>query len=164
MFFKRSSVPAAPPARDSLPACPEPAAPDAASPSTDATDAPRAVILVVDDSSVIRTAVANTLAAEHYEILQADDGVNGLAAWEKDRDRIALVISDVFMPRMDGLAMSRELRKRSRTLPVVLMSSKLDEDSRWIAEEAGFRLLPKPFKDALLLELVARMLRLHKAN
>jgi DNA-binding response OmpR family regulator len=65
---------------------------------------------------------------------------------------------------MDGLAMSRELRKRSRTLPVVLMSSKLDEDSRWIAEEAGFRLLPKPFKDALLLELVARMLRLHKAN
>lgn len=161
MFFKRSSVPAAPPARDSLPVRPEPAATDAAPAST---TTPRAVILVVDDSTVIRTAVANTLAAERYEIIQADDGVNGLAAWEKDRARIALVISDVFMPRMDGLTMARELRKRSRTLPVVLMSSKLDEDSRWIAEEAGFRLLPKPFKDALLLELVARMLRLHKAN
>src|SRR5262245_38804070 len=117
LFFKRSSVPAAAPACDSLPARPEPAAPAAAPASA---GAPRAVILVVDDSTVIRTAVANTLAAERYEILQADDGVNGLAAWEKDRGRIALVISDVFMPRMDGLSMARELRKRSRTLPVVL--------------------------------------------
>jgi DNA-binding response OmpR family regulator len=68
------------------------------------------------------------------------------------------------MPRMDGLTMAGELRRRSRGLPIILMSSKLDEDSRWIAEEAGFRLLPKPFKDAYLLELVARMIRLRGAG
>lgn len=120
----------------------------------------RTVILVVDDSVVIRTAVTKTLAGQNYEIIQADDGLNGLAAWEKDQSRIALVLSDVFMPRMDGLTMAREIRRRSRVVPIVLMSSKLDEDSRWVAEEAGFRLLPKPFKDALLIELVARMIRL----
>lgn len=120
------------------------------------------VILVVDDSAVIRSAVTKTLAAQNYEILQADDGVNGLAAWEKDQARISLVLSDVFMPRTDGLTMAKEIRRRSRALPIILMSSKLDEDSRWVAEEAGFRLVPKPFKDSYLLELVARMLRLAK--
>jgi DNA-binding response OmpR family regulator len=156
MFFNRSSRPATPTPRDPVP--------QPAEPLPGAVAAARAVILVVDDSTMIRTAVAKTLAAEHYEIIQADDGVNGLTAWEKDRTRITLVISDVFMPRMDGLTMARELRRRSRALPIVLMSSKLDEDSRWIAEEAGFRLLPKPFKDAVLLELVARMIRLRGAN
>jgi CheY-like chemotaxis protein len=135
---------------------PEPALSLAAVPGT--------VILVVDDSTVIRSAVTKTLEAAHYEVLQAEDGAAGLAAWEKDRGRIALVLSDVFMPRMDGLSMARELRKRSRPLPIALMSSKLDEDSRWIAEEAGFRLLPKPFKDALLLQLLARMIQLSKTT
>jgi DNA-binding response OmpR family regulator len=131
--------------------------------SADAVGAPApTVILVVDDSTVIRMAVTKTLTEKGYEILQADDGMNGLAAWEKDKDRIALVLSDVFMPRLDGLSMAKELRKRSRSLPIILMSSKLDEDSRWVAEEAGFRLVPKPFKDSYLLELVARMLRLSK--
>lgn len=161
MFFKRSSVPASPPAGDPVALQPELAASTTVAPPPGAS---RTLILIVDDSTLIRGAVAKTLAGENYDILQADDGVNGLAAWEKDRDRIALVISDVFMPRMDGLTMARELRRRSRALPIVLMSSKLDEDSRWIAEEAGFRLLPKPFKDALLVELVARILRLRKAN
>ena len=120
------------------------------------------VILVVDDSTVIRMAVTKMLADKGYEILQADDGMNGLAAWEKDKGRISLVLSDVFMPRLDGLSMAKEIRKRSRSVPIILMSSKLDEDSRWVAEEAGFRLVPKPFKDSYMLELVARMLRMSK--
>jgi two-component system, cell cycle sensor histidine kinase and response regulator CckA len=120
------------------------------------------VILVVDDSTVIRMAVTKTLTDKGYEIIQADDGMNGLAAWEKDKGRIALVLSDVFMPRLDGLSMAKEIRKRSRSIPIVLMSSKLDEDSRWVAEEAGFRLVPKPFKDSYLLELIGRMLRMSK--
>lgn len=121
------------------------------------------MLLVVDDSALIRGAVTKTLRAAGYEILEATNGREGLATWEQNKERIALVLSDVFMPEMDGLTMGKELRRRSRTLPVVLMSSKLDEDGRWVAEEAGFRLLPKPFKDALLLELIARMLRLRAA-
>jgi len=132
----------------------------AAKPPPAADDGPpRAVILVVDDSAMIRAAVTKTLTASRYEIIQAENGKLGLAEWEKHQDRINLVLSDVFMPELDGLGMARELRRRARTLPIVLMSSKLDEDSRWIAEEAGFRLLPKPFKDPVLLEVISRLLR-----
>ncbi len=118
---------------------------------------PRGRILVVDDSAMIRTAVTKTLVANNYLVTQAENGRLGLETWEKEQASLDLVLSDVFMPEMDGLSMAREIRKRSRTVPVLLMSSKLDENTRWIAEEAGFRLLPKPFKDEVLLLLVGRL-------
>lgn len=116
-------------------------------------------ILIVDDSGVIRSAVTKTLQSRQHTVHQAENGRLGLEMWEKLKDSIQLVISDVFMPELDGLSMAKEIRKRSRTVPILLMSSKLDENSRWVAEEAGFRLLPKPFKDEVLLMLVDRFLR-----
>lgn len=120
-------------------------------------------LLVVDDSALIRKAVTQILEEQRYNVVQAENGRQALEEFERDPVRYSLVLSDVFMPEMDGLTLGRELRRRSRTLPIILMSSKLDEDSRWIAEESGFRLIPKPFKDAHLLELVARMIRLRHA-
>jgi CheY-like chemotaxis protein len=139
-----------------------PAAPNA--PPAGPAAPPGALVLVVDDSALIRHAVVKTLTAAGYAILQAENGRKGLETWEENKASVTLVLSDVFMPELDGLSMARELRRRSRTLPVVLMSSKLDEDSRWVAEEAGFRLVPKPFKDAYLLELIARMIRLRASG
>lgn len=145
---------------------PSPAAPAALAPagnvqSPPTGDAPsvRGTILVVDDSAVIRSAVVKTLKSRNYEVHTAENGRLGLEAWEQHRDAVQLVLSDVFMPELDGLSMAREIRKRSRSVPIMLMSSKLDEDSRWVAEEAGFRLLPKPFKDEVLLLLVDRLVR-----
>ncbi|HET7535402.1 MAG TPA: response regulator [Candidatus Didemnitutus sp.] len=123
------------------------------------TIGPRGRILVVDDSAMIRTAVTKTLVQNNYVITQAENGRLGLETWSKDQSAFDLVLSDVFMPEMDGLSMAREIRKLSRSVPILLMSSKLDENTRWIAEEAGFRLLPKPFKDEVLLLLVDRLIR-----
>lgn len=145
MFF-RSSPPPVPAAPSTVPASPP------------AGGAPRGIILVVDDSAVIRSVVTKALELHHYKVHQAENGRIGLATWEQHKATIQLVLSDVFMPEMDGLSMAKEIRKRSRTVPIMLMSSKLDEDSRWVAEEAGFRLLPKPFKDEVLLMLVKRLL------
>lgn len=136
------------------------AEPVAQTPATPGGLGAPSTILVVDDSAVIRKAVTQTLTDHHYIVVQAENGRKALEEWERDPVRYTLVLSDVFMPEMDGLSLGRELRRRSRTLPIILMSSKLDEDSRWIAEESGFRLIPKPFKDAHLLELVARMIRM----
>lgn len=140
------------------PAAPPPA-PAFAPPASGAAPAARGIILVVDDSAVIRAAVTAALQSRGHEVHQAENGRLGLERWEQNRDAIQLVVSDVFMPELDGLSMAREIRKRSRTVPVMLMSSKLDDNSRWVAEEAGFRLLPKPFKDEVLLMLVDRLLR-----
>ena len=122
---------------------------------------PRAAgtILVVDDSAVIRSAVTSTLLGAGHTVHQAENGRLGLQFWEQNKAVIQLVISDVFMPELDGLSMAKEIRKRSRTVPILLMSSKLDDNSRWVADEAGFRLLPKPFKNEVLLLLVDRLLR-----
>jgi CheY-like chemotaxis protein len=154
-FFNSTprSAPVAAPAATGAPPSPE---------STSSTEGH--TLLVVDDSGMIRKAVAQTLTAAGYTIVQAENGRLGLETWEREPARFALVLSDVFMPEMDGLTLGRELRQRSRTLPIILMSSKLDEDSRWIAEEAGFRLMPKPFKDSYMLELVGRMIRLRPAR
>ena len=137
-----------------------PPPPSAPAPVTAATpilanapEGPRATVLVVDDSSMLRTAITQTLKKNQFAVIAADSGEKGLDAWEKNKSEIKIVLSDVFMPGMDGLTFARTLRGRHRTLPIILMSSKLDDDSRWIAEEAGFRLLPKPFKDELLIEL-----------
>lgn len=140
---------------------PSPAAPPAPSfaPPSAASQHPPGVILVVDDSAMIRTSVVRALQTRQHAVHQAENGRLGLELWEKHRDAIQLVISDVFMPELDGLSMSKEIRKRSRTVPILLMSSKLDDNSRWVAEEAGFRLLPKPFKDEVLLMLADRLLR-----
>ena len=147
MFF-RNPTPAAPPP-----------APSFAPPAGSAAHHPPAIILVVDDSAVIRSAVTKALQSRQHVVHQAENGRLGLELWEKHQDAIQLVVSDVFMPEMDGLSMAREIRRRSRTVPILLMSSKLDDNSRWVAEEAGFRLLPKPFKDELLLMLTDRLLR-----
>jgi two-component system cell cycle sensor histidine kinase/response regulator CckA len=147
MFF-RALTPAAPPP-----------APSFAPPPVSELPSTRGVILVVDDSAVIRSAVVKALQSRQHEVHQAENGRLGLELWEKHQATIQLVVSDVFMPELDGLSMAREIRKRSRTVPILLMSSKLDDNSRWVAEEAGFRLLPKPFKDEVLLMLVDRLLR-----
>lgn len=118
----------------------------------------RGLILVIDDSTMVLGMVGRTLRAQGYTTLIAESGVQGILKWEKHKASVGLILSDVFMPGIDGLTLARELRTRKCTRPIILMSSKLDDNSRWIAEEAGFRLLQKPFKDAELLELIASLL------
>jgi DNA-binding response OmpR family regulator len=112
----------------------------------------------VDDSAVIRSAVTKALLEVGHTVHQAENGRLGLEFWEQNKAAIQLVLSDVFMPELDGLSMAKEIRKRSRTVPVLLMSSKLDDNSGWVADEAGFRFIPKPFKNEVLLLLVDRLL------
>ena len=116
------------------------------------------LILLVDDSSMIRLAVSRTLTANGYEVIQAEAGQPGLVAWEARKADIDLVLSDVFMPGMDGFSFARELLKRDCESPIILMSSKLTEDNRWMAEDEGLQLLPKPFTDEALLEIIRETL------
>lgn len=123
-----------------------------------AASTPHGTVLVVDDSSMTLSLIAKTLKNAGYATLLAESGVKAILTWEKNRDAIGFILSDVVMPGIDGLSLARELRKRKCTQPIALMSGRLDDDSRWIAEEAGFVLLQKPFNDADLLDLVRRLM------
>lgn len=92
-------------------------------------------ILIVDDSSVMRTSLARMVSPLTQEILVASNGEEALTT--AVRDEIDLIISDVVMPEIDGIELCRRLKNHpaSRTKPVILLSS-FDSDSD---VERGFR-------------------------
>ena len=75
-------------------------------------------ILVVDDLEEVRMQLRRALALANTEVVEASDGVGALAAI--DEGPIDVVVSDVKMPRMDGLELLQQLRGRS--IPVILHS------------------------------------------
>jgi two-component system chemotaxis response regulator CheY len=116
-------------------------------------------ILIVDDSPTIRRMVAASLRS-----LQAtfDEAENGLAAIENlSRHPVDLMILDLNMPGMHGLEVLQFVRshERYRTIPIIVLTTKYDADSRATAIAGGASLyMTKPFEPMALLEQVSRFL------
>ena len=70
-------------------------------------------ILIVDDSASVRQVVGIALRGAGYEVIEGVDGVDGLS--KLDGTKVHLIISDVNMPRMDGITFVREVRSCLRT-------------------------------------------------
>lgn len=79
-----------------------------------------AQILVIEDEQSVRAVVKRMLEAAGHQVAVAVDGDDGLRQFHKSPPD--LVLCDVFMPNMEGIATLRELRQISRDLPVVVMS------------------------------------------
>ena len=111
-------------------------------------------VLVVDDNADLREYVSGLLARD-YEVTNAADGLEAL---EAIRTRTPdLVVSDVMMPRLDGLGLVRELRAdpTSASLPIILLSARAGEDSAIVGLDVGADdYLMKPFSAP---ELLARV-------
>jgi two-component system response regulator ChvI len=109
-------------------------------------------ILLVDDDAGLTGILAAALGDEGFTVAVAVDGVEGLRRFEADG--ADLLILDVLMPRMDGLALCRRLRRTS-TVPIILLSSRGEELDRVTGLETGADdYLCKPFSTR---ELVARI-------
>jgi len=120
-------------------------------------------ILVIDDEKAIRQTVVRTLRKNGYEVLEAEDGKNGL---ELARDRLPdLVLSDIMMNDVDGFDVLHSLRSRpaTSTIPIILMTGVGDDQSmRCGMEQGADDFLPKPFSSDTLCEAVrARLERQH---
>jgi two-component system OmpR family response regulator len=109
-------------------------------------------ILVVDDDTHIREVVQFALEKAGLETIEAGDGQRALELFS--RSKPDLVILDITMPEMDGLAVCREIRKIS-DVPVLFLSSRADEVDRVVGLEiGGDDYVTKPFSPR---ELVARV-------
>ena len=98
---------------------------------------PPSRILVVDDSITSRTLEQSVLAAAGYDVITAVDGV---AAWRiLEREPVALVVSDVEMPQLDGIGLCERIRatEATATLPVILVTSLDQPAQRARGLEAG---------------------------
>jgi two-component system response regulator MprA len=121
------------------------------SPSTAGPGAER--VLVVDDDPSLRRMLERTLAAEGYEVTVAGDGGEALAAVERVAPDV--IVLDVALPSMDGLAVSRRLRSRGLGTPILMLTARDAVPDRVSGLEAGADdYLVKPFAIA---ELVARL-------
>jgi CheY-like chemotaxis protein len=118
-------------------------------------------VLVVEDDPVLRGLYRAMLGAELAEVVEAGDGGEGLEAFARHRPDV--VVSDLRMPRMDGLTMVRRLLDQGQAPAVVFVTGTgfaLDDspEGARLMQENGFRLLQKPFGKNELLELLGQAL------
>ena len=116
-------------------------------------------ILVVDDSSSLRTLVKMSLSRAGYDVVEATDGKAALAALEKV-GKAHLIVSDVNMPGMDGISLLKELKlhTRHKFIPVIMLTTEDEGAKIQQAKAAGARAwLLKPFDPPTLLDAVARV-------
>lgn len=118
-------------------------------------------ILIVDDEPGIRTILREMLEPAGYEIETADDGEAGLTVGLDQA--IGLVILDIWMPKIEGIAVLKELHERRPSLPVIILSGGSRtvplEHSAALAEAYGAaQVLLKPFSSTEVLDSVARAL------
>jgi two-component system response regulator MprA len=117
-----------------------------------------AAVLVVDDDGPIRRMLQRTLAAEGYDVSGAADGGEALAAVE--RSVPDLIILDVAMPGLDGLAVCRRLRAKGLAVPILLLTARDSVADRVDGLDAGADdYLVKPFAPE---ELLARVRALQR--
>jgi signal transduction histidine kinase len=116
-------------------------------------------VAVVEDSPQITRFIHMTLRRQ-FKVLTAPDGQRGLELIE--RERPDLVVTDLMMPGLDGLAMTRRLREdpRTRHIPVIMLTARGDLDDRVRGLETGVSMyLTKPFSPRELLTCARRLVQ-----
>ncbi len=115
-----------------------------------ATEKPsQIIVLLVDDESSVRDYTKTLLQLKGYQVLESADGLDALALFRKLGGAIDLLVTDIDMPRLDGIQLARAVRLESPNMPVVYISG----DPLAVelhCPEGGIAFVPKPFlPDAL---------------
>lgn len=115
-------------------------------------------VLTVDDSASVRKLVGVVLQGAGYGVLEATDGVDALS--KLDGREIHLILTDINMPMMDGLALTHKIRclTRYRFTPIVLLTSESGAEKRQKAKDEGATgWMVKPFTKEQLLAVVTKV-------
>ncbi|MGB7767263.1 MAG: ATP-binding protein [Verrucomicrobiia bacterium] len=119
------------------------------------------LVLVADDEPDMRRFLRSQLD-EHYDVLEAVDGVQTL---EKATQFLPdIILLDMMMPEMDGLAVCQELRKREDTaaMPIILLTARADEETKFNALKMGANdFLAKPFSSTELHARIKNLIESH---
>lgn len=120
-------------------------------------------ILFVEDEEDLTLIVTDTLRGQGYEVITAADGIAGLERFKSEGADV--VVADVMMPKMDGFAMAKEIRRLSPTVPLLFLTAKSTIDD----VEQGFEIgandyLKKPFELRELIVRIKALLRRYNPN
>jgi CheY-like chemotaxis protein len=120
-------------------------------------DGRRPRVLVIDDDPSVREIVRYLLEDFGYDCETAADGPRGLARFQEGG--WDLVVTDLGMPEMSGWEVVEAIRRRSLTMPIVLITGLIDPGLMRRAGEQGLPVVPKPFRSDTLRAAVAEALR-----
>jgi two-component system chemotaxis response regulator CheY len=122
-------------------------------------DTPKKTILVVDDSGSLRQQVAMVLRRAGFALMEAADGIEGLAMIDSNRN-IDMVICDINMPNMNGLQMVEKVKSQpqNKSLPILMLTTEGQPSLVRRAKEAGaVGWIVKPFDSNQLVLTVERL-------
>ena len=115
-------------------------------------------ILIIEDEAVIRKAIRMACEKEGYEVVEAENGTEGLHLSESSRPD--LILLDVMLPDISGFDVCREVRKSGSGVPIIILSAKTDEIDIVVGLEIGTDdYITKPFRARELLARIAAHLR-----
>lgn len=116
-------------------------------------------VMIVDDSASLRQVVRMALSGAGYEVIEAGDGQEALE--RLNGHKVQLVVSDVNMPRMDGITFVKTLKQRPeyRFLPVIMLTTEAGQARKDEGRAAGAKAwMVKPFQPAQMLAAVSKLL------
>jgi two-component system chemotaxis response regulator CheY len=115
-------------------------------------------ILIVDDSASLRQIVGIALRGAGYDVIEGDDGQTGLSKLKGQR--VHLIISDVNMPRMDGISFVKAVKQLPdyKFTPIVMLTTESEEGKKREGQAAGAKAwMTKPFRPEQLLNVVQKL-------
>ena len=119
-------------------------------------------ILIVDDSESIRELVGNSLENAGYSVIKGVNGKDGVHQLKKSPESISLIITDLFMPEMDGIDLIKEVRKDEtyKYVPILMLTTESQAEKKLEGKRAGATgWMVKPFEEAKLLSIVKKVIR-----
>jgi two-component system cell cycle sensor histidine kinase/response regulator CckA len=118
------------------------------------------VVLVVEDRASMRAALTASLEQLNYRTLEAVNGEQALTIIEEQGDEVALVLSDVVMPVMSGIALFHELQQMEAEIPIILLTGHpMDKELEALHEQGLTAWLTKPPSIEQLAQVIDDVLR-----
>jgi DNA-binding response OmpR family regulator len=118
----------------------------------------RPTVLLVDDEESVQKVLTYPLEREGYRVVQARDGEEALELYRAEP--VDLVVLDLMLPRVDGLAVCRSLREARSTVPIIMLTARGDEGDKVLGLELGADdYITKPFSIREFMSRVRALLR-----
>src|SRR4051794_37689862 len=122
-------------------------------------------IVLADDELNLRKVLGTILSRDGYEVLEARDGEEALRLVEQHAGGIAAVITDLRMPRLDGMGLLRRVVADHPDVPVIMITAHGSVDSAVEAVKLGaFDYLEKPFEQTQIQQVVAKAIKTHELD
>ena len=116
------------------------------------------VVLIIDDDLGVSSVLKEIFDAQNYEVILADGGQSGLAAFNTNSSRIDLIVLDMTMPDMNGTEVFHAIRKQNTTVSILLSSGQNEQDAtELLSGDNHVSFQQKPFRMPTLLAQVKKL-------